>query len=306
MEGKMIERFEGKDGRRLVVEALRTQLIIGDELSLAEQIADSCEIVSFMQGDMIIQEAASDNEIYFILSGNLSIRVGGREVAVRSARRHVGEMALIDPAKQRSASVVALDTVVVARVSEPEFTAIADNNPRLWRNIAREMGDRLRQRNRFVEPMNPRPGLFVGCSVEALPIARELQSGLSHDPIIVKVWTDSIFGASRFPIEDLEREISNSDFAALVLAADDIVISRHNKREAPRDNVIFELGLFMGALHRQRTFLVCPRNTDLKIPTDLLGIKPLLYTTEPSDDLSALIAPVCNELRKIIQQQGPR
>ena len=139
MEHRMIERFESKDGRRLLAKALRAQPIIGDESFLAEQIADACEIVSFMKGDMIIQEAAFDNEIYFILSGNLSVRIGDREVAVRSAAQHVGEMALVDPSKPRSASVVALDTVVVARVSEPKFTAIADSNPRLWRNVAREM-----------------------------------------------------------------------------------------------------------------------------------------------------------------------
>ena len=38
------------------------------------------------------------------------------------------------------------------------------------------------------------------------------------------------------------------DFAILVLTADDLVASRDVLSTAPRDNVLFELGLFMGGL----------------------------------------------------------
>ena len=134
---------------------------------------------------------------------------------------------------------------------------------------------------------------------------RYLNSALRHDPITVKVWTDGVFGASHFPIEDLERQISTSDFAALVLTSDDVVISRNRKSDAPRDNVIFELGLFMGALFHARTILICPRSTDLKIPSDLLGLTPLTYD-DGSPDITTNIAPVCHDLRKVIMAAGPR
>ena len=262
--------------------------------------------MGFVPGTAIIEEAAPDNDVYFILAGRVSIRVGGREVAVRTTGQHIGEMAVVDPGQPRSASAVADDDVVAARVSASTFIDLADANPRLWRNIARGLAKRLRQRNRFVPSVNPRPVLFVGCSTEALPVAQAVQSALDHDPIVVKVWTDDIFEASRFPIESLERELHRVDFAALVLSPDDKVVSRDIVTDAPRDNIVFELGLFMGALGHVRTFLVYPRGIDVKIPTDLKGITALTYEPGPQCGLVSAIAPACRQLRKQVLTAGPR
>ncbi len=302
----MLDRFKGKKGRRLVVESLRGQSIIGNDRSLAEAVADSAEILGYASGDTIIRQEGSDNEIYFLLAGTSVVLVNGRDVARRPAGTHVGEMALVDPSKPRSASVVAEEVVVVARVSEPKFSKLATRFPRLWRNIALEMGDRLRQRNLLVSTRNETPTLFIGCSVESLDLAREIQSGLRHDSVIVRIWTDDVFRASRFPIEDLQGQVTTSDFAALLLSADDTVISRHKKAPVPRDNVIFELGLFMGALHRERTVLIRPASQCVKIPSDLLGITPLIYQDASTNDLTNQIAPVCHDLRKLILRLGSK
>ena len=242
---------------------------------MSRQCGDQAEILGFEPGEIIIEESAPTNDAYFILSGIVSITVNGREVAVRTARQHVGEMAVLDPSQRRSASAVAESDVVVARVDALTLNSIAESFPRLWRNIALELSERLRQRNRFVPPMNPRPVLFVGCSSESLEIGREIQSALDHDPIIVKPWTDGIFSPGISPIESLEQELAKVDFAVLVLSPDDIVISRDYSSHAPRDNIVFELGFFMGALSRSRTLLLVPRGIDFKLPTDLLGSNSL-------------------------------
>ncbi len=302
----MLRRFDGPDGWVPLVESLRTQPIIGVGYDLAELVAPSVEVEAFEPGSVLIEESATDNDIFFILTGVVSIRVLGREVAVRNAGQHVGEMALIDPSQRRSASVVAEDEVVAARLSASAFTALADSNPRLWRNLARELAHRLRQRNRFVAPVNTRPVLFVGCSTEALPIASAIQSKFEYDPVVVKVWTDGIFTPSSFPIESLEQVLPTVDFAALILSPDDAVTSRDATTAAPRDNIIFELGLFMGALVHSRTFLIYPRGIDMKIPTDLTGITPLTYTQGAEEYLPAAIASACNAMRTTIRSAGPR
>ena len=301
----MLARFTGREGQRFVVDALRDQPVVG-EGNLAETICDHAEILGFASGTAIIEESAPDNDIYFILAGVVSIRVGGREIAIRTAGQHIGEMAVVDPGQPRSASVVADGEVVAARVDASTFTVLAEANPRLWRNIARGLAERLRQRNRFIRSVNPRPVLFLGCSTESLAIAQAIQSALAHDPIVVKVWTDDTFEASSFPIESLERELHRVDFAALVLSPDDEVISRGIATDAPRDNIVFELGLFMGALGRFRSFLVCPNGIDVKVPTDLEGLTALKYEPGPKGELASTIASACHQMRKLVLAAGPR
>jgi CRP/FNR family transcriptional regulator, cyclic AMP receptor protein len=74
-----------------------------------------------------------------------------------------------------------------------------------------------------------------------------------------------------------------------------------------RDNVVFELGMFIGRLSRHRTFLVHPSLRDLVLPSDLKGITPISYIvpTKP-DELAARLGPVCTEIIKIIRQRGVR
>ena len=156
----------------------------------------------------------------------------------------------------------------------------------------------------MVAATNPRPVVFIGSSKESLPIAEAIKSNLEDEDLIVKLWIDGVFGASQFILTELERQVRESDFAVLVLGADDEVISRNEKSEAPRDNVIFELGLFMGALSHERTFMVIPRDCDIKIPTDLLGLIPLKYESSDSNDFSALLGPICDQLQHIINNTG--
>ncbi|WP_319526657.1 TIR domain-containing protein [uncultured Desulfosarcina sp.] len=300
----MITRFQGKEGKRRLVDALRRQQIICGDETVANAIADAGEITEYASGKTIIQNCGSDSDLYFLLAGSVDIIVNQRVVASRVSGQHIGEMALLDPSALRCADVVAKETVVACTVSEPIYTRIAEKAPILWRHIAIELADRLRQRNRLVIAPNSRPHLFIGSSVESLNVARAIQVGLEHDDVTIKVWTDGVFGASTFPIESLENEIRTADFGLLVLSPDDHVISRGTTQSAPRDNVVFELGMCIGALTRIRSFLVHPRGVDLRIPTDLLGLTPLTYAVGPDGDLDAAMGSVCELLRRVVSERS--
>jgi len=300
----MIRRFEGDAGRRLLAEALRRQQIVEGNVALAEELAAAVVVQEVKTGERLVAEDGADNDLYFIVCGRASVLVHGREVAVREAGTHVGEMAMIDPTARRCATVVALADMVVAKVTEPVFSNLAERSPRLWRLLALELASRLRARNRLVLAPNPRPVLFIGSSAESLTMARAVQSGLAHDDILVRTWTDGVFLPSHFTVDDLIEQVVTSDFAALVFAPDDRVISRHHASAAPRDNVLLELGLFMGSLGRERSVIVMPRDADIKIPSDLIGLTPITYVTGPAGDLPARIAPACNEIRQLISRLG--
>ncbi len=80
----------------------------------------------------------------------------------------------------------------------------------------------------------------------------------------------------------------------LILTPDDLVLMRGEATKVARDNVLFELGLFMGALGRDRTFIVCEESVTL--PSDLAGITPAVYELSGDANLEADLGPVCTKL----------
>jgi CRP/FNR family transcriptional regulator, cyclic AMP receptor protein len=143
METLLLDRFQGPDGKLRLVEALRTQTLVRDE-DLAVELARRVTLKAIPAGTVLIAQNAADRDLFLILSGKLSVTINGRVVASRSAGEHVGEMAVVDPDARRSASVSAVADSVVARITELEFSALADRFPRLWRRIALELASRLR------------------------------------------------------------------------------------------------------------------------------------------------------------------
>jgi predicted nucleotide-binding protein len=109
--------------------------------------------------------------------------------------------------------------------------------------------------------------------------------------------------AGEYFLETLLRNTDKADFAVLLLTPDDRTTGRGETRWAPRDNVIFELGLFMGKLGRKRVLMVCPEG-DLKIPSDLDGIQRVKY--DPSDgEPRVYLWPAAEEVKTTFVQQLP-
>ena len=103
-----------------------------------------------------------------------------------------------------------------------------------------------------------------------------------------------MFKASQYAIESLVEQLDVSDFAIAIAHADDEVTSREVAAVAPRDNVIFELGLVVGRLGLHRSFLIEPRGEQVKLPSDLRGITTLSYRPGPEGDRQTLLGPACN------------
>jgi CRP/FNR family transcriptional regulator, cyclic AMP receptor protein len=198
----VIDRFR-LGGHRIILEALRKQTIICGDDDVAGELASVVELVECPAGKILIRQGHTDNDMYLVFAGMFSIVVNGRPVARRVAEQHVGEMALLDPGARRAASVVAVDDAVVARVSEPVFSDIANRYPEVWRRIACQLAVRLRQRNELVRERNAVPRVFVGSSTECLDLAEAVRDRIAGATTDVRVWTDGIFGPSDYSLEAL-------------------------------------------------------------------------------------------------------
>jgi CRP/FNR family transcriptional regulator, cyclic AMP receptor protein len=299
----MIERFQGDGGRQNLIDALRTQKLVAGNDALSGKIASQAILIELNTGTTLIEQGAEDNDVYLILSGAFDILVNGRKVARRFANDHIGEMAAIQPTQRRSATATSTEKSVLCKLTEPQFSELGRQFPEIWRLIAKELARRLEQRNAHVTKTHDKIRIFIISSAEALEIARTIQNAFEYDFTVV-VWTDGVFRASWYPIESLERQLDQSDFAIAIARPDDMTESRGTSSPTPRDNVIFELGLFIGRIGRQRSFLVEPRGEETKLPSDLSGITALAYKYE-TNDLAAALGPACNRIRNIIRELGP-
>lgn len=302
----MIERFQGEAGRRALLDVLRRNKIVEGNEELAAALADAGSLRSISVGDLLIREGDSDTSVHFILAGLLSVHVKGSKVAVRGAGEVIGETSAIDPSRKRSATLVANEESIVLEVSGDNFINIADKFQNIWRSLAFDLARRLVQRNSLVNAVNDQVKVFVICSVEALDVAQEIQAALSYENMLVTLWTNGVFIASNYPLESLEDALQQSDFAIAVAHPDDQTVVRGEHHRTPRDNVIFELGFFMGRLGRKRTLLLEPRGENLKLPTDLIGITTIGYRSGPASQLPSLIGPACTEIKKIVTAMGPK
>jgi hypothetical protein len=149
-----------------------------------------------------------------------------------------------------------------------------------------------------------KPSLFIGSSSEGLEFARAARSLLAQDAEIT-LWNEGFFSLGSTFIETLINALPRFDFAVLVLTADDLVNSRAVESFGPRDNVIFELGLFMGRLGRSRTFILHQSNAALKIPTDLSGVTTATYGWPREDrNYRAAVGVACDSIREVIRDLG--
>jgi predicted nucleotide-binding protein len=116
-----------------------------------------------------------------------------------------------------------------------------------------------------------RPLVFVGSSSEGRDVADAIQLNLDRDCEVV-VWDQGVFGLSQGTLEALVETAEQFDVAILVVTPDDLIESRGTSQQAPRDNVLIEIGLFVGTLGREQTFVVFERNANVKLPSDLAGV----------------------------------
>lgn len=149
-----------------------------------------------------------------------------------------------------------------------------------------------------------KPRLFIASSVESLPVAEAVNVNLDHE-FEVTLWKNGTFKLSSSAIDDLVEKSSFVDFALFIFAPDDIATIRSRNEHVVRDNVIFEMGLFVGAIGKSRSFILKPRDIEMHLPTDLLGVTPADYDASRSDsDLVSATNRACSLIKSEVERLG--
>jgi hypothetical protein len=151
-----------------------------------------------------------------------------------------------------------------------------------------------------------KPRIFLGSSGRQAKLLKALTRGL-EDVANVEPWT-ATFNPGTTTLGRLVELTHEVDFAAFVFAQDDWTRAEPNTPDvdaaapgqaSPRDNVVFEAGLFGGVLGMERTFILHANGA--KLPTDLLGLTCVRYGDATK---AAEVKAVNQKLRKAIEDIG--
>jgi len=116
--------------------------------------------------------------------------------------------------------------------------------------------------------------LFIGSSKEGLFYAKQVKELITKecgDWLECEVWNEGgIFTLNKSTLENLVKASRRFDYGILVATNDDLALIKLKARTIPRDNVIFEMGLFLGSLGLTRAFLLTQEKC--KLPSDYNGI----------------------------------
>jgi hypothetical protein len=148
-----------------------------------------------------------------------------------------------------------------------------------------------------------KPRIFLGSSGRQAKLLQSLTRGL-EDIAHVEPWT-AVFNPGTTTLGRLIELTHEVDFAAFVFAGDDWTsvnaaasVGADAGQASPRDNVVFEAGLFGGVLGMRRTFIL--HATGAKLPTDLLGLTCVRYDAANS---AADARSVNQKLRSAIESE---
>jgi hypothetical protein len=141
-----------------------------------------------------------------------------------------------------------------------------------------------------------KPRVFIGSSTAGLDVAYEIHSKL-HKDVDVVVWKDEDW-LGRGTLEHLVQILDDYQFAIFVFRPDDVIQIKGEELMATRDNVLIEMGLFIGKHGREKTFIVFQEEPTARIPSDLLGINFAMYADGSTSDIVA----ACYAIKKRILQ----
>ena len=140
--------------------------------------------------------------------------------------------------------------------------------------------------------------IFIGSSSEGLKVAQVIKNKIEEECdnwLKCDIWNDGeIFKINSGTLDSLVKASRKYDYGILVATADDKTIKRKLIHKSMRDNVLFEMGLFLGSLGLDRAFLFA--NTKISVPSDFNGVTLIQY--HKKSDMESKVSELVDHLKK--------
>lgn len=153
--------------------------------------------------------------------------------------------------------------------------------------------------------MSDKPTVFIASSSEAVNVAEAVHIKLEQE-LKVRLW-ENAFDLSSVTITTLIGKTREADYAVFVFHPDDKSIIRNKEYNSVRDNVVLELGMFIGVLGLERCFILVPKSVEsqFRLPIDLAGVTASFYDDQeesPTDAVTGSCAKIKQAIKRIETQ----
>jgi len=307
---KTLYNKKTESGRLMLTKSLRVQKILSDLEdidTIIPKIINCIEIIALPSGEELYGENdLTENCLYFVFQGMCRGLKNNNTVALLPPKECFGEFPILDNSVPYHVSAEAYGDSCFGKISELDLEALADKHPKIWFNIARMLAERLRLQNDkfYSKPLNKVPRLFIGSSSESLNVAEVLKKLLKSENLDPEIWHEQTFkklGTSY--LNRLEVAVEKFDFGVFIFNCDDDLISRNEQEKTTRDNVLFELGMFVGRLSGRRAYVLWPEDLDVRILSDFSGIIVAAYKSK-TNDLEAALKPAADQIIDSINDEN--
>ena len=136
-------------------------------------------------------------------------------------------------------------------------------------------------------------------------VLKRPRPGEDSSPFLVTHWRDLFLGNYGY-FETLNDAINTFDFAIFIGASDDRTATRGNSYSTVRDNVLFEFGMFLGSIGRDRAYLIVSDDFKVKLPSDLMGVSVHSWSAVDSDEPEVAVRSIALRLRREFARKGAR
>lgn len=147
--------------------------------------------------------------------------------------------------------------------------------------------------------MKKRLNALIGCTNAHKDIANSIQQILS-DSFSIHIWFQEPFLLGISNINNLISSGKEFDFVILILTPDSPMLLEGKKIFTPSSNIILEIGFFISLLGTERTFLICEKKANLKLPSYLNGIVTARYARPRRININSVFGPICTLIKKTV------